>query len=162
MWSLASDQMTVAMVKTQIDFSATLNFRLELVGVHFWLDFCTTSYFLSIYSQVILKPDPGNSQDLFIRSLSALGRFSSITFSDWFSTLMPMFLLIICACPCHVITYRFFTFLHEFSKSVSWCTHTCISPFLQKCQLTWRRKTFCEEKVNICLNIKLATLNVLI
>lgn len=29
--------------------------------------------FLSIYSQVILKPDPGNSQDLFIRSLSALG-----------------------------------------------------------------------------------------
>lgn len=30
----------------------------------------TLSFYLS---QVILKPDPGNSQDLFIRSLSALG-----------------------------------------------------------------------------------------
>lgn len=39
--------------------------------------------------QVILKPDPGNSQDLFIRSLSALGSvvisviFLVIVFSIW-------------------------------------------------------------------------------
>lgn len=38
-----------------------------------------TLYFLvSISYQVILKPDPGNSQDLFIRSLAALG--SCLTF----------------------------------------------------------------------------------
>lgn len=36
--------------------------------------------FIFIHSQVILKPDPGNSQDLFIRSLSALG-------NDWNSFL---------------------------------------------------------------------------
>jgi hypothetical protein len=95
MWNLASALMIVDMEKTQIGCKDTLSFRSTLIQ---WLNsefdalkflFFRITYrhfynwFLGcLWTQVILKPDPGNSQDLFIRSLSALG--SNIT---WFNIL---------------------------------------------------------------------------
>lgn len=86
MWSRASAQMTVVMEKTQTGSSATPSFRFNLIfffiDVFFFVPYacpssCSISTYVSplifYYSQVILKPDPGNSQDLFLRSLSALG-----------------------------------------------------------------------------------------
>lgn len=75
MLNLVYDQMTAVMGIILTDSSDTLNFRYS--GYSYLCNLVCVNdgdtFLPSPNCQVILKPDPGNAQDLFIHSLSALG-----------------------------------------------------------------------------------------